>query len=238
MAIDAQYGSLLWQGQFYNQVPFFKFGFNAAVGTSEETVWDQGGIYAYPSSATVMKVSSSDNGDTSTVEISGLDSDYNEITETVTITGQTAVNTTNSFLRVFRAKVTADEPSGDIYVGTGTVTSGVPATKYAKITAGENQTLMALWTVPAGYTAYLYQGTISSGTTAANKFATTRLKVRPFGEVFQTKAIVTLHNSFVDFDFGVPVPITEKSDIEARALVSSGTDAISVTFSIIYIKND
>lgn len=238
MSIDAQYGSLLHQGQFYNQKPLFKFGFNAVVGTDEETIWDQGGIYTYPPSASIMKVSSSDDGDTSTVVIAGLDADYNEISETVTITGQTAVNTTNSFLRVFRARVTADEPSGDIYVGTGTVTTGVPANKYAKITAGENGTLMAVWTVPANYTAYLYQGTISSGTTAANKFATARLKVKPFGEVMQTKAVVTLHNTFVDFDFGVPVAVPEKSDIEARALVSSGTDAISVTFSIIYIKND
>lgn len=237
MTIDAQYGIQIHEGMHWGQNTLFKFGFNPVVGTDEETIWDQGGIYSYPASATVMKVSSSDDTDTSTVNIQGLDENYAIISEDVTITGQTAVNTTNSFIRVFRARVTANEPAGDIYVGTGTVTTGVPANKYAKITAGENQTLMALWTVPAGYTAYLHQGTIASGTTAANKFATGRLKVRPFGEVFQTKAVVTLHNQFVDFDFGIPLAITEKSDIEARALTSSGTDAIAVTLSIIYKKN-
>lgn len=237
MSIDGHYGLQVHQGRYWGQEPLFKFGFNSAVGTDEETIWDEGGIYAYPSSASVMKVSSSNTADTSTVVIAGLDANYDEVEETVTITGQTAVNTTTEFLRVFRARVTADEPAGDIYIGTGTVSSGVPTNKFAKITAGENQTLMAVWTVPAGYTAYLHQGTIASGTTAANKFATCRIKVKPFGEVMQTKAVVTLHNSFVDFDFGMPLRIPEKSDIEARALVSSGSDAISVTFTIIYVKN-
>ena len=237
MSIDGHYGIQVHRGRYWGHEPLFKFGFNSAVSTDEETVWDEGGIYAYPTSASVMKVSSSNAADTSTVVIAGLDANYDEIEETVTITGQTAVNTTKEFLRVFRARVTADEPAGNIYIGTGTVSSGVPANQFAKITAGENQTLMAVWTVPAGYTAYLHQGTISSGTATVNKFSTTRLKVKPFGEVMQTKAIITLHNSFVDFDFGSPLAITEKSDIEARALTSSGTDSVSVTFSIIYVKN-
>ena len=76
-----------------------KFGNNAVVGTDEETIWDQGGIYAYPTSAIVMKCSSSNTGDTSTViSVSGLDENYNELTESVTLNGQTAVNTTNFLL--------------------------------------------------------------------------------------------------------------------------------------------
>jgi len=238
MSIDGHYGIQVHEGMHYGQNPLFKFGFNSAVGTDEETIWDQGGLYSYPTSASVMKVSSDDDSDTSTVTIEGLDENYLIVSESVTITGQTAVNTTNSFLRVYRATVIADTPTGNIYVGSGTVTSGVPANKYAKITSGENQTLMAVWTVPAGYTAYLHQGTISSGTSTVNKFVTAKLKVKPFGQVLQTKAVVTLYNSFVDFDFGIPLKIEEKSDIEARAFASSGSDAVSVTFSIIYKANE
>lgn len=238
MSIDGHYGIQLHTGRFYGQSPVFKFGFNGEVGTDEETIWDQGGIYAYPSAAAAMSVSSSDNSDTSQVVVYGLNASYNEISETVTLTGQTAVTTTNEYLRLYRAKVISDEPAGDIYVGSGTVTTGVPANKYAKIRAGENQTLMAVYTVPAGYDAYIHQGTISSGTSQSNKFATARLKVRPFDEVFQTKAIVTLHNAFVDFDFGTPLRVEEKSDVEARALTSSGTDSISVTLSIVLVKRE
>ena len=58
------------------------------------------------SAATVLKVSSSstadDEGSTGaeTVELFGLDADYNEINETVTLDGQTAVNTTKEYLRI------------------------------------------------------------------------------------------------------------------------------------------
>jgi hypothetical protein len=238
MAIDAQYGIQIHEGMHYGQKPLYKFGFNPSIATDEETIWDQGGVYSYLSSASVLKVSSSNNSDTSVVNIEGLDANYNQISETVTLSGQTAVNTSNSFIRVYRGKVTDDEPSGDIYIGTGAVTTGIPANIYAKITAGENQTLMALWSVPAGYTAYVFMSQISSGTSQSNKFLTSRLKVRPFGEVFQTKIVQTLHNQTTETDFGIPIKVEEKSDIEVTAKTSSGTDAVSATFSVIYKKND
>ncbi len=162
MTIDAKYGIQIHEGMIARHRPAFKFGYNAAVGTDEETVWSQGGIYSYLSSASVLKVSSSNDSDTSTLTIEGLDANYDEISESVTITGQTAVNTTNSFLRVNRMFVTADEPTGDIYAGTGTVSSGVPANKYGKIDAGENQTLQAVVSIPRNHSAYIFNFTISS----------------------------------------------------------------------------
>jgi len=239
MTIPSLLGLQFNQGRFYGHLTEYKFGFNPAIGTDEETIWDGSSLYAHPSSASVMKVSSSNASDTATtVIVSGLDSNYLPITETITLNGQTAVNTSNEYLRVNRAKVTSNAPQGDVYVGTGAVSSGVPANKFAKIIIGENQTLMAVWSVPAGYTAHLHKITLSSGTTAANKFATGRLKVTPFGQVAQTKAVVTLHNTHIEMDFGVPLMIDEKSDVELRALVSSGSDAISGTMTFVYVKND
>ena len=62
----------------------FKFGHNAAVSDTEETIWSQGGLYAYPPGAQQMTLSSSSDDDTAnegtgarTVEIQGLDADYN-----------------------------------------------------------------------------------------------------------------------------------------------------------------
>lgn len=243
----SKYGIQIHEGQWHGEKPLFKFGLNPAVGTDSETIWEQGGVYAYPSSAISMKVSSSDANDDAagtgarTVEVFGLDGDYNEINETVSLDGQTAVSTTIEFLRVFRVIVrsagSGGTNAGDIYVGTGTVTAGVPATKYAKILVGEGQTLMALWTVPAGYTGYILRSTFSSGTTATNKYAEVRLKVRPLGEVFQTKTAVTINQALYEMEYDLPIKVTEKSDIEARAFVSSGTDEIAATFSMIYKKN-
>jgi hypothetical protein len=185
------------RGQISFHYDLHKFGFNPDIDDALETVWAEGGLYSYLSAATVLKVSSSSTADTSagtgarTVQLYGLDADYNEINETVTLNGQTAVNTTNSFLRINRMVVrtagTGGTNAGVIYAGTGTVTTGVPANKYATVAIGDGQSLMALWTVPAGFTLYVYQTDVTVATTQNNKYATISLVARPLGEVFQIK---------------------------------------------------
>ena len=241
-----------------NQISFhksiFKFGNNTAVGDSLETIWAEGGLYSYLTAATVLKVSSSSTADTSagtgarTVELFGLDANYNEINETITLNGQTVVNTTKEYLRINRMVVrsagSGGSNAGVIYAGTGTVTTGVPANVYASVNGvtGANQSLMALWTVPAGYTAYLLQYDISNGTTS-NTPAVCKLvlSVRPYGEVFQSKDVKSLTTGMhVEETFSIPIKIEEKSDIEVRALSSSNsvTFDISAGLEIIYIQND
>ena len=230
----------------------FKFGYNAAVGNSKETIWSQGGLYAYPPSASVMTVSSSNTNDTSagtgarTVEVFGLDADYNEINEVVTLNGQNPVNTTKSYLRINRGIVrsagSGGQNAGIIYAGTGTVTLGVPANMYLTIDGqGDNQTLMCLWTVPANYTAFLVKMSLSTGTSTNTKaILNASLVVRPYGEVFQTKDRFTLTDGVHDQLYVYPTPFTEKSDIEMRAYSSSGSVDFNVSSSLefIYIKND
>ena len=237
------------RGQIAYHYSVFKFGFNPDVDDSPETVWAEGGLYSYLSAATVLKISSSSADDASagtgarTVELQGLDGDYNQISETVTLNGQTAVNTTKSFLRIYRMVVktagTGAQNAGVIYAGTGTVTLGVPANKYATIAIGDNQTLMALWTVPAGHTAYLLQTDVTVATTQNNKYCTVPLVARPDGEGFQVKDKFVKSESSHHQQYDIPLKFEEKTDIEVRATGdSSGADiAISAGLDIIYIKN-
>ena len=240
------------RGQVAYHEAVYKFGNNAAVANVTETIWQQGGLYSYLSAASVLKVSSSSANDTSagtgarTVELFGLDGDYNEINEVVTLNGQTAVNTTQSYLRINRMIVrsagSGGYNAGVIYAGTGTVTTGVPANIYATINGdGTNQTLMALWTVPAGYTGYLMQYDVSNGTTS-NTPAVCKMTLvaRPFGEVFQSKDVKSLTTGMhIENTLIVPVKFAEKTDIEVRAVSSSASVIfdISAAFEIIYIKN-
>ena len=236
--------------QIFNHKTIIKFGFNPDVDNTLETIWAEGGLYSYLESATVLKVSSSSTADTSagtgarTIEISGLDANYDEISETVTLSGQTAVNTTNEYLRINRAKVltagTGGQNAGVIYAGTGTVTTGVPANKYATIAIGDNQTLMALWTVPKDYTAYLVQIDLSMNTEVANKYGTVSLVARPFGGVFNVQDKFALSKGIITQEFNFPLSYPEKTDIEVRAIASSiNADlAVSAGLDIVYIKNE
>jgi hypothetical protein len=237
------------RGQIAYHKSIFKFGFNPDVDDSLETIWAEGGLYSYLSAATVLKISSSSTNDTSagtgarTVTLFGLDANYDEISETITLNGQTAVNSTLSYLRIYRMTVdtagSGGKNAGVIYAGTGTVTSGVPANKYATIAIGDNQTLMALWTVPRGYTAYLSQTDVTAATTQNNKYATVHFVARENGGVFQAKDKFVKAESSHNQQYDVPLKFEEKTDLEFRCVGdSAGADiAVSASMDIIYIQN-
>jgi hypothetical protein len=217
-------------GHVSNGTPVFVYGNNPDIQTAEETVWYEGGVYAYPSSAIQMTVSSDDAAATCQVVINGLDANYVPIDEIITVTGQTPVTTVNSYLRIQNAYVIANPTTQNIYIGTGTVTSGVPATVYERIFDGHNRTESGRYTVPAGRTLYVTHGTISHGSDSLNAFITGRLIYRLFGLPFQSAAIVNLNNKFIDFWFDFPIALPEKSDIETRAFCSKAqVNAVSTS---------
>ena len=237
------------RGQIQGHKTLFKFGNNPDSNGSLETVWSNSSLYIYPTSATVMKVSSTSADDTAagtgarTIRVDGLNANYNEISEIVTLNGQTPVVTNNVFIRVFRSFVitagSADTAAGTIYIGDGVVTAGVPATIYAVIPLGENQTLMAMWTVPAGYTFYMSRGSFSAASNNAAQYVLGKFMVRPFGGVFRNAADVTANSNSIQYDFEVPLAVQEKSDIEARVIALAGTNFyITASFEGIYIKNE
>ena len=227
--------------------PLFKFGLNPDINGTLEAIWSHSIPYVYPTAATVMKVSSTSTSDAAgdtgarTVYVAGLDANYNEINEIVTLNGQTAVNTTNLFLRVFRAYVvtagSANTAIGDLYIGVGTVTSGIPATVYAKIDISDNQTNMAMWTVPANHTLYIYRGTFSAASNNAAQYVLGKFMIRNIGGVFRNAADVTMNSNVFGYDFEIPLAVPEKTDIEARAIALSGSNFyVTAAFEGIYIE--
>lgn len=222
------------------------FGFNPDIDADvEETVWTYGGLYTHLAEPTILKISSDSTADTSagtgarTVYILGINGDGSEVSETVTLTGQTAVNTTNTYTEIQRMVVmtvgSGGKNAGQIYAGTGTVTLGVPANVYGHIAVGENQSLMGHYTVPAGYTGYIVKGQISSGT-PTNGYVVGRLKVRDSAGVIRTGALVTLYSGAVSYDFAYPIAIPAGSCISATALTTKNNELISCYFQLLLVK--
>ena len=221
------------------------FGFNGDVDTTEVTVWPYTGLTPHPETAIQMKVSSSNAVDTSagtgarTVLIQGLDASYNEISEVVTLNGQTAVTTANSYLRINYAAVatagSGQSAAGDIYIGTGTVTAGVPATVYELIKFNYNDTVTGHYTVPAGHTAYLLQGMFSAGQASGSTSIQGRLMTVGADGIRRTAAITTINNGTANYAFEFPIAIPEKTDIEATAIGSANNNSCSSMFVILLI---
>jgi len=164
------------------------------------------------------------------------------ISETVSLNGQTAVLTTNSYLHINQAYVATAgslySAAGNIYFGTGVVTLGVPATVYDIIQYDYNIRVTGSYTIPAGYTGYLEQGLFSSGQTGGSNAVTGRLMTRGTDDIRRTAAIVTLNNGSADYAFEYPIVIPEKTTIEAQAFGAAANNACSSMFIIALIKND
>ena len=226
----------------------YKFGYNPDVNGDEETVWEQGGDYPWLDSAVTMFVSSTSVNDTSggsganTILIQGLDENYVEIEETITLNGQTQVTTQLSYLRVYRAFVTLAGSSGTsggiIYIGSSGATGGVPnGTVYANLSIG-NQTQIAAYTVPAGHTLYLDEINITAALNLANKRVNASFHTRDFGSnVFRTRFINVLQSSQLKQLFKYPQGFYEKTDVEIRVSTNTTNNPIAASFQGVLVKN-
>lgn len=224
------------------------FGYNGDVDTSEVTVWPLPSIIAHPAAALQMKVSSTSANDTSagtgarTVVIQGLDANYVEISETVTLNGQTEVLTAQSFFRINYAYVatagSTNSAAGDIYFGTGTVTAGVPATVYNIIKYDFNNTVTGHYTVPAGYTGYLSQGLFSAGQASGSTQVRGRLLTTGLDDIRRTAAVTTVNNGVADYVFEYPLRISEKTDIEATGIGSANNNGVSCMFILLLTRDN
>lgn len=235
------------RGQIAWHRPVIVFGFNSDVDTASETVWPGGGILDFPAAAMQMSVSSSNANDTSngtgarTIYIGGLDASYSEVNEIIALNGQSAVTTQNSYTHINEAYVVSagslNSAAGSIYIGTGALTAGVPATIYDIIAFDYNKRVTGSYTVPAGYTGYLVQGLFSAGQLSGSTSITGRLMTRGTNNIRLTSAVVTLNNGVADYQFEYPIAIPEKTTVEAQASGSSSNNSASCMFIILLVKN-
>ncbi len=216
-----------------------KFGQNSSVGTAAfEDVWDGGGTYNYPADGTapIVKIISDEAADTEPIEVQGLDINGDLVVQTKTLTGDTAVTLNTPLWRVFRLKNmgTSDLVGNVCAINTGNTVD------YACIDNGNNQTLMALYTIPNGKTGYLLQGTNSLYGIARDYALNGKMAMRPYGGVFQLKRTFALDSegtSFLVMGFPLPGKIPAKTDIKVSAMSIGKTGGVNTTFEILLVDN-
>ena len=216
-----------------------KFGANFDVDNNSEpeTVWTGGGLYPWSALnvAKTLYILSNDSNEEGTVELQGLDEDYNVVTETVTLNGSTAVTTLNTFLRVYRM-IYIDDGGGNVGVITARVDSP-SGTVVAQIEGVLSQTLMCVYTVPAGYTAYMMALDFS---VQKNKDAQVLMMQRTFNtNNFRIAHMAEVYESTYRYDFPIPLPLPEKTDLELRTdNVETNNTRVTSNFTMVLVNNE
>lgn len=207
------------------------FGYQPLVDGTSVCIWENATPYIFPPAAVQMIVVSTSAADTAVVKlITGLDANYNPISETLTVNGLTPVLTTKSYLRINNVRTTAGN-------AVGTVTFTNNGTTYAKILPGVGQTQMSQYTVPAGYTFYLTRvdafSQVAGGTNnyctynvvaVLNNGVSYSVLQAPFTANYNARRIV-------------PFPYYEKTSLQWRATVAQQTASVAMVIEGILIQN-
>jgi hypothetical protein len=229
------------RGQIMGHSSFSIFGYNPDLDTSEESVWPDGGTVPHPTAASALSIVSTSTADDAagtgaqTVFIEGLDGNYNVVSETVTMDGTTPVVTQNTYLYVNRFYVATAGTGG---TNAGEITAKVSTTLYDIIATGYNNSTTAHYCVPAGYTAYLVEGSISAGQASGSSSVTGFLKQHGPDGILRIAAVTTLNNGFANYSFQFPIVVPEKNCIGATAIGAAANNSVSAYFNIVLIKND
>ena len=228
-----------------------KFGENPTVASgATEDIWDGSVAYVFPTTATITHIRAATNTASMRgllIEMQGLDANWDLVVQNATLNGAdstTEVALTDvgvNLIRVFRLKVIANVV-GDSAVWIG-ATGVAAATANAIIQAGNNQTLMAIYTIPNGKTGYLtqyYRGFVKvTGATPDSVEFNLWAADRDNSYEFQLK-----HSSAVQNDAGAPVhpfqpyvKFTQKTDLKMTATSNGSGSHVHAGFDIILVDN-
>ena len=231
------------KGDFTGYSNVSKFGINSTVGSGGfESIWEGSNAYPWPTAAATLSVVSASANDASggtgarTVEIQGLDSSWNLLTETITMNGLTPVVTTGSFLRVFRARVVT---AGSLKSNAAQITISSGGTTLAYITydtIGMGQTLMAVYTIPNGKTGYIINLNVSSSKDSEHRFRFMTRDNAVTDAAWNVKEYMSARGGFSSWRKYAINKVTEKTDIDLQ-VISNSTSAASGGFELILIDN-
>ena len=206
------------------------FGYNAAIGTSFVPGWELATAYTYPTTAETMTLrwNTADAG--YTILIKGLDANYDEIQETITLTASPVTQTTqNQYYRI-NDVVTVGNNNGDFSNPANNIslTNAGNTVTYARIRGGDGKNQASIYTVPRGYqfalvriSAFCASASLNNRTLAFRNVA--RLKTGVILRVAQTEFLEQMI-----IDRQLPFVYDECTDIEFQLKGSAGTQFIGV----------
>jgi len=196
------------------------FGYQQSGDTTLRALWEFANTnYVYPGSAITMTVTSANaSDDGKSLLIKGLDANYVQITDTVTINGGGDINTNIPFFRINDIILT----SGTTNIGLITVQNTGKTIKYGGIRAGDGRNQASIFTVPADKCFFLYRiDAFSNDSTAAKPAVFRNFSINVSGQQYNTARTSFENNMNIQRRF--PFKYDEKTDIQFQLSTQSGS---------------
>ena len=221
------------------------FGQNDAQTTDFRAVWELSNTtdYVFPSTAQIMRVASDDVLDANVqILIKGLDADYLEISEVVTLTDTTTVpgsvlkDTTQQFFRI--NDVVTVGTQNLLTTSTLTVQDTAQTTVFAQIDNGHGRNQASIYTVPANCEFYLYRLDGFS----ADDSNPPQEKAARFRNVVTLESGIILRVATTEFfnqmniQRRFPFKYSAKTDIQLQMATFSGSHPVSIFGEGILVK--
>jgi hypothetical protein len=161
-----------------------------------------------------------------------------EQSEFIVMNGVTNVPTSLTYLRQFRMRALAADSTDT--VGTITSTAQTDGTITAQIINGNNQTLMAVYTVPLGKTAYLntWWSSISKKQAAISQINLRAGQLLGMGYILQNRALISTGSSEFTYTPKAPIRIPGGIDIWVEADTNTNDTSVASGFDLLLVDNE
>jgi hypothetical protein len=214
-----------------------RFAVSDQITSTRGDVWSLPGSKVLPAAAGVVSITSTSLLDTGggtgarTVDLVGVDADYKQITETVTLKGLLPVVTTQKFLRLLRFQ------AGEVGVSAsnaGLITAVIGGYPQAQMVAGESFAFMSHFTVPLGRTMYVKTIFASVG-----KNVECRLSVwlRQYGRALRVSTQIDVYQNVEMIPLEYSLILPERSEIMLKAQ-NLGNGTVRVVAGYIYMLTE
>lgn len=216
----------------FHQVDGFVVGVTAA-----QDMWSGGGIYPFQSTVQSLEIVSASADDAAagagarTALVTGLDTDYQAVTELVVLNGLTPVALATQMLRVNDVHVLTAGSAGQ-NAGNVTVRLAGGGASQAIVLAGRNHLQQLVYTVPAGR---IYEITdiafsVVTSQAAGNTWAVFGRRFRAAGELFFNGLEVSISDlNTTIINLGTPIFLPPRTDLKYSAQANSAsTLAVSI----------
>jgi hypothetical protein len=227
------------RGQIAGHQTISIFGYQAAVTATAIPIWENATVYTFPTTASTLTIASTSASDVApaAVNISGLDANFNPISEVVVLNGTATLTTINSYLRV-NAFAMVGVASGQTS-NAGVITAKQSSNILSQINAGIGKSQSTVYTVPAGNTFYLdYVEVNTSNSYTGSTIVTYNVQVKN-NNTGVTSSI--LQQPFVSIYTATraqdPFAYGEKTDVQWQLKTNTGSIAAGVIVTGKLISN-